>query len=74
MDGVYLHLHSIGLYKTIRVDVCLSTPLCVPRNSLVALSSRLLRATSEFRGTHSGVLRHTSTRIVLYSPMLCRCK
>ena len=46
-DGVYLHLHSIGLYKTIRVDVCLSTPLCVPRHSLVALSSRLLA-----RGTH----------------------
>ena len=46
-DGVYLHLHSIGLYKTIRVDVCLSTPLCAPRHSLVALSSRLLA-----RGTH----------------------
>ena len=41
-DGVYLHLHSVGLYKTIRVDVCLSTPLCAPRHSLVALSSRLL--------------------------------
>ena len=46
-DGVYLHLHSIGLYKTIRVDVCLSTPLGAPRHSLVALSSRLLT-----RGTH----------------------
>ena len=46
-DGVYLHLHRIGLYKTIRVDVCLSTPLCAPRHSLVALSSRLLA-----RGTH----------------------
>lgn len=46
-DGVYLHLHSIGLYKTVRVDVCLSTPLCAPRHSLVALSSRLLA-----RGTH----------------------
>ena len=46
-DGVYLHLHSIGLYKTIRVDVCLSTPLRAPRHSLVALSSRLLA-----RGTH----------------------
>ena len=46
-DSVYLHLHSIGLYKTIRVDVCLSTPLCAPRHSLVALSSRLLA-----RGTH----------------------
>ena len=46
-DGVHLHLHSIGLYKTIRVDVCLSTPLCAPRHSLVALSSRLLA-----RGTH----------------------
>ena len=46
-DGVYLHLHSIGLYKTIRVDVCLSTPLCAPRHSLVALSSQLLA-----RGTH----------------------
>ena len=46
-DGVYLHLHSIGLYKTIRVDVCLSTPLCAPRHSLMALSSRLLA-----RGTH----------------------
>ena len=46
-DGVYLHLHSIGLYKTIRVDVCLSTPLCAPQHSLVALSSRLLA-----RGTH----------------------
>ncbi len=46
-DGVYLHLHGIGLYKTIRVDVCLSTPLCAPRHSLVALSSRLLA-----RGTH----------------------
>ena len=46
-DGVYLYLHSIGLYKTIRVDVCLSTPLCAPRHSLVALSSRLLA-----RGTH----------------------
>ncbi len=46
-DGLYLHLHSIGLYKTIRVDVCLSTPLCAPRHSLVALSSRLLA-----RGTH----------------------
>ena len=46
-DGVYLHLHSIGLYKTIRVDVCLSTPLGAPRHSLVALSSRLLA-----RGTH----------------------
>ena len=45
--GVYLHLHSIGLYKTVRVDVCLSTPLCAPRHSLVALSSRLLA-----RGTH----------------------
>ena len=45
--GVYLHLHSIGLYKTIRVDVCLSTPLCAPRHSLVALSSQLLA-----RGTH----------------------
>ena len=46
-DGVYLHLHSIGLYKTIRVDVCLSTPLCAPRHSLVALSGQLLA-----RGTH----------------------
>ena len=46
-DGVYLHLHRIGLYKTIRVDVCLSTPLGAPRHSLVALSSRLLA-----RGTH----------------------
>ncbi|MCY3664984.1 MAG: pitrilysin family protein [Gemmatimonadetes bacterium] len=46
-DGVYLHLHSIGLYKTIRVDICLSTPLCAPRHSLMALSSRLLA-----RGTH----------------------
>ena len=46
-DGVYLHLHSIGLYKTIRVDVCLSTPLCAPRHSLVALSGQLLG-----RGTH----------------------
>lgn len=46
-DGVYLHLHSIKLYKTVRVDVCLSTPLCAPRHSLVALSSRLLA-----RGTH----------------------
>ena len=46
-DGVYLHLHSIGLYKTIRVDVCLSTPLCAPQHSLVALSSQLLA-----RGTH----------------------
>ena len=46
-DGVYLHLHSIGLYKTIRVDVCLSTRLCAPQHSLVALSSRLLA-----RGTH----------------------
>ena len=46
-DGVYLHWHGIGLYKTIRVDVCLSTPLGAPRHSLVALSSRLLA-----RGTH----------------------
>ena len=46
-DSVYLHLHSIGLYKTIRVDVCLSTPLCAPRHSLVALSGQLLA-----RGTH----------------------
>ena len=46
-DGVYLHLHSLALYKTIRVDVCFSTPLCAPRHSLVALSSRLLA-----RGTH----------------------
>lgn len=46
-DGVYLHWHGIGLYKTIRVDVCLSTPLDAPRHSLVALSSRLLA-----RGTH----------------------
>ena len=46
-DGVYLHLHSIELYKTIRVDVCLSTPLCAPRHSLVALSGQLLA-----RGTH----------------------
>ena len=46
-DGVYLHLHSLGLYKTIRVDVCLSTPLCAPRHSLVALSGQLLA-----RGTH----------------------
>ncbi len=46
-DGVYLHWHGIGLYKTIRVDVCLSTPLGAPRHSLVALSSRLLT-----RGTH----------------------
>ena len=46
-DGVYLHLHSIGLYKTIRVDVCLSSPLCAPRHSLVALSGQLLA-----RGTH----------------------
>ena len=46
-DGVYLHLHSIKSYKTIRVDICLSTPLCAPRHSLVALSSRLLA-----RGTH----------------------
>ena len=45
--GVYLHLHSIKLYKTIRVDVCMSTPLCAPRHSFVALSSRLLA-----RGTH----------------------
>ncbi len=42
VDGVYLHLHRIGLYKTIRVDVCLSTPLAAPRHSRVALSSRLL--------------------------------
>ena len=47
VDGVYLHLHSIELYKTIRVDVCLSTSLCAPRHSLVALSSQLLA-----RGTH----------------------
>lgn len=46
-DGVYLHWHRIGLYKTIRVDACLSTPLSAPRHSLVALSSRLLA-----RGTH----------------------
>lgn len=46
-DGVYLHVHRIGLYKTIRVDACLSTPLGAPRHSLVALSSRLLA-----RGTH----------------------
>lgn len=46
-DGVYLHLHSIALYKTIRVDVCLSAPLSAPQHSLVALSSRLLA-----RGTH----------------------
>ena len=46
-DGVYLYAHTIGLYKTIRVDACLSTPLCAPRHSLVALSSRLLA-----RGTH----------------------
>ena len=44
---MYLHWHGIGLYKTIRVDVCLSTPLGAPRHSLVALSSRLLA-----RGTH----------------------
>lgn len=45
--GVYLHLHRVPLYKTIRVDICLSERLSQQRNSRLALISRLLeRGTS----------------------------
>ena len=37
-----LHLHRIALYKTVRVDICISEELRPQRNSRLALISRLL--------------------------------
>jgi hypothetical protein len=46
--GVFLHLHRVPLYKTIRIDICIGEQLRQGRNSRLALISRLLE-----RGTRS---------------------
>ena len=46
--GVFLHLHRVPLYKTVRIDICIGEQLRQSRNSRLALISRLLE-----RGTRS---------------------
>ena len=46
--GVFLHLHRVPLYKTVRIDICIGEQLRQGRNSHLALISRLLE-----RGTRN---------------------